>query len=364
MDREDRFQFVNQRWRPVFDLTNDEVRGRSIYDFFPKAVADAMAENNRRVLSTRAAAEAEEVVPHPDGDHTYISVKVPLFDGVDNAYPVCGISTDITERKRAEVELRRAKEAAERAREAKSEFPRHAQPRAAHAADARAAGVSLMERDPALPGGVPPGRDDDPAERGAREPADLRPARPDPHHQGEAATRPDEVDLHLVVRAPLHVCLREGAAPVTPELRAARHTVRGDPIRLQQVFWNLVSNAMKFTPPDGSITVRSSNVDDGGGGRVRVEVVDTGAGIPPDVLARLFSAFEQGEAHTARPQAGLGLGLAISRRLAEAHGGTVTAASEGRGRGSTFTVELPVVDAPLSSPAPQCPAGIPIAPKD
>jgi CheY-like chemotaxis protein len=125
------------------------------------------------------------------------------------------------------------------------------------------------------------------------------------------------------------------------DLGATRHTVRGDSTRLQQVFWNLINNAIKFTPQDGTITVRSENISDE---RVRVEVSDTGAGIDRQVIPRLFNAFEQGEIRAARQQAGLGLGLAISKKLAEAHGGTITAASAGRGRGATFTVDLPAVD--------------------
>ena len=101
------------------------------------------------------------------------------------------------------------------------------------------------------------------------------------------------------------------------------------------------NNAQKFTPQEGTVTVRSS---DAPGGRVRVEVIDTGAGIDAAVLPRLFNAFEQGNVRAGRMQAGLGLGLAISKRLTEAHGGTIGASSEGRGRGSTFTVELPLAE--------------------
>src|SRR5205085_12231240 len=110
-----------------------------------------------------------------------------------------------------------------------------------------------------------------------------------------------------------------------------------------------VNNAAKFTGPDGTITVRS---EDAPGGRVRVEVSDTGAGIDPAVLPKLFNAFEQGDVRAGRQQAGLGLGLAISRRLAEAHGGTISAHSEGRGCGATFAVELPAADAPPPAAAP------------
>jgi CheY-like chemotaxis protein len=111
---------------------------------------------------------------------------------------------------------------------------------------------------------------------------------------------------------------------------------------MQQVFWNLLSNAQKFTSRDGTITIRSRNTDDGG---IEVQVSDTGVGIEPDLLPRLFNAFEQGNATAATRRKGLGLGLAISKALVVAHGGTLVALSEGRGRGSTFTVRLPTVAA-------------------
>jgi PAS domain S-box-containing protein len=176
--------------------------------------------------------------------------------------------------------------------------------------------------------------------------------------QGKLQLEEQQVDLHLVVRSAVEICRREQSARLAVELGAARHTVVGDATRLQQVLWNLVNNAQKFTPPDGVITVRSS---DAGPGRVRVEVSDTGAGIDPSVLPRLFNAFEQGEARVSRQQAGLGLGLTISKKLAEAHGGTITAFSEGRGRGATFTVELPVVDALAPQAKPPRPARLPAA---
>jgi CheY-like chemotaxis protein/nitrogen-specific signal transduction histidine kinase len=148
-----------------------------------------------------------------------------------------------------------------------------------------------------------------------------------------------DVDLHSIVRAAIDICQREASAKLVLELKARRHVVRGDTTRLQQIFWNLVSNAEKFTGPEGTITVRTLEAP---GNRVRVQIIDTGSGIDPSILPRLFNVFEQGDARVMRQQAGLGLGLAISRKLTEAHGGTIAAASEGRGRGATFTVELPL----------------------
>jgi signal transduction histidine kinase len=125
---------------------------------------------------------------------------------------------------------------------------------------------------------------------------------------------------------------------ITTSLEAARHQLPGDAMRLQQVFGNLLQNAAKFTPEGGAITVRSRDVENGG---VAVELVDTGIGITPEALEKIFDPFEQGNPDLARRYGGLGLGLAISRNLVQAHGGRLSAFSDGPGRGATFTVEFP-----------------------
>jgi CheY-like chemotaxis protein len=113
------------------------------------------------------------------------------------------------------------------------------------------------------------------------------------------------------------------------------------------VFWNLLSNAVKFTPEDGTIGVRSW-IDEPGW--LAVEISDTGIGIDPELLPRIFDAFEQGEARAAtRFGAGLGLGLAISRAIVEYHGGTLEAHSGGPGCGATFRVRLPLLSVPAGA---------------
>ena len=115
--------------------------------------------------------------------------------------------------------------------------------------------------------------------------------------------------------------------------------VSGDPDRLQQVVWNLVSNAVKFTPRNGRVQVRLERVNS----NVEIVVSDTGIGIRPDFLPYVFERFRQAEAGTTRKTGGLGLGLAIVRHIVEMHGGTVDASSEGEGEGATFRVRLPVM---------------------
>jgi signal transduction histidine kinase len=117
--------------------------------------------------------------------------------------------------------------------------------------------------------------------------------------------------------------------------------VWGDATRLQQVVWNLLSNAIKFTPRDGTVRVSVRSTDTG----VRIEVADTGMGIAPDVLPKIFERFHQADPSTTRSEGGLGLGLAIVRQIVELHGGTVEAMSPGLGGGTTMIVNLPPAEA-------------------
>jgi signal transduction histidine kinase/FixJ family two-component response regulator len=151
------------------------------------------------------------------------------------------------------------------------------------------------------------------------------------------------LDLTALVQAAVDA-LRPSAdtkrITVTVTVDAAAKWVSGDAVRLQQVVWNLVNNAIKFTPKGGTIDVTLSRV----GTDVQFIVADTGEGIAADFLPHVFERFRQAEGSTTRRHGGLGLGLALVRHLVEAHGGTVHAHSDGQGRGSIFTVTLPVHD--------------------
>ena len=120
-----------------------------------------------------------------------------------------------------------------------------------------------------------------------------------------------------------------------------------DPARMQQVVWNLLSNALKFTPEGGSVTIGVSVADT----TLSLRVTDTGAGIRPDFLPYVFDRFRQEDGATTRAHGGLGLGLSIVRHLVELHGGEVRAESEGEGKGSAFMVSLPLAQAPAMTSA-------------
>jgi CheY-like chemotaxis protein len=167
----------------------------------------------------------------------------------------------------------------------------------------------------------------------------------------------DLLDSARIITGKLRI--EPGPVDLVPALEAALDTVRpaaeakgvklvadfgplqeqalGDSTRLQQVVWNLLSNAIKFTPEGGRVELRIEGAAD----NVRITVSDTGQGIEPDFLPFVFDRFRQADPSSARRYGGLGLGLSLVKHLVELHGGTITAASEGAGRGATFTVTLP-----------------------
>ncbi|HXE52160.1 MAG TPA: HAMP domain-containing sensor histidine kinase [Tepidisphaeraceae bacterium] len=163
---------------------------------------------------------------------------------------------------------------------------------------------------------------------------------------GGAQLKAERIDLHDPLLEAVQVCQPEAVEKnidLALRLFALNSHVCGDPMRLDQVFWNLIRNAIKFTPMGGRISVSTC---DGPEGRVIVEVTDTGIGIDPEHLSAIFGAFQQGGKDIASRFGGMGLGLAICQALTDAHRGTLSAASPGVGKGATFRVCLPTVPPP------------------
>jgi signal transduction histidine kinase len=165
------------------------------------------------------------------------------------------------------------------------------------------------------------------------------------------------VDLQATVCAAVETLRATADAKrITLETDVQPSTMTGDQPRLRQVVTNLLENAIKFTPDAGTVWVTLTTDD----GRCTVVVRDTGAGIAPGVLPHIFERFRQGDSSTTRAHGGLGIGLAITKHIVDAHGGTIDAASDGPGLGATFTVQLPCQGPPpewsaASSPAPTPP---------
>ena len=167
--------------------------------------------------------------------------------------------------------------------------------------------------------------------------------------------RATTVDVHQKIREVLEICRSDAEAKqlsLVTDLSADHHLVRADPARFQQIVWNLLRNAVKFTPAGGRVTIRTLNDE----AKIRLTVADTGIGMDAGTLPGIFEAFEQGSEKITREFGGLGLGLAITRALVELHGGRISATSPGRGQGATFHFEMPIEKAP---PAPDAAARVP-----
>jgi signal transduction histidine kinase len=165
---------------------------------------------------------------------------------------------------------------------------------------------------------------------------------------GKLALRTQDADALDILREAIRICsddITRRRIHLVEQHEAASTALHADPARLQQVFWNLIANATKFTPEGGEISVRTVNEGDA----LIVEIRDTGIGIEPQRLESIFDAFAQGGRGSS---AGLGLGLAICKALVELHGGVISAQSDGPGTGAVFTVRVPVATAAASSPPP------------
>ncbi len=174
---------------------------------------------------------------------------------------------------------------------------------------------------------------------------------------GKLRIEPGPVDLVPVLEAALDTVRSAAEAKgvtLVADFGPLPEQVLGDSTRLQQVVWNLLTNAVKFTPEGGRVELRMEGAADS----VRITVSDTGKGIEPEFLPFVFDRFRQADPSIARRYGGLGLGLSLVKHLVELHGGTITAASEGAGRGATFTVTLPrrqleFIEAPPPAVAPR-----------
>ena len=173
----------------------------------------------------------------------------------------------------------------------------------------------------------------------------------------------DVMDVHEAIRQAVGMCQAElllSNLKVVLELSARSHFTLADETRIMQVFWNLITNAAKFTPQGGRMEILTRNESPvsryPSSERLIIEVRDTGIGIEPETVSRIFEPFEQGDASYRKRFGGLGLGLAISRGIVEAHGGVMTASSPGRGEGATFRLEFSAVPSRSLSPLASLPS--------
>lgn len=289
--------------------------------------------------------------------------RVPVLLGVAlvTREPVSWIAfaLDLTEMKRVHQELRAAKEAAEAANSAKDQFLAMLSHELRTPLMPVLMSVSAFAEDPALTREL---REElallrRSIELEARLIDDLLDLTR--ITKGKLLLECDTLDVHAVLRDVANLLRGDAAAKqiaVVLELSSPRSHVHGDSARLEQIFCNLVTNALKFTPQGGHLRIASRLAPDAEN-VIELRFADDGIGIEPEMLAEIFNAFEQGGDSTTRRFGGLGLGLAISKALVEMHGGAISAASAGAGHGAEFTLRLPLVSAAAVTPPAAQPAG-------
>ncbi|WP_437830380.1 AAA family ATPase [Sorangium sp. So ce1153] len=350
-DLEGRYLMINRRYAEVFHVSEQAIVGRTDSDVFPSELADAFRAVDHEVVATGAALQAEDEVPQDDGLHTYISLKYPLCNAAGQPYAVCGISTDITERKQAEAE-RQARKTAEAENRAKTEFLRNMSHELRTPLNAILGYAQILKRSPGLE---------------ERQATGLNTIQQSGQHlltlindlldlakieagKIELYPRPIHLSAFLTVVADIIRVRAEQKSlhfvyEVTPHLPRA---ALADEKRLRQVLLNLLGNAVKFTDRGRVRFGVQALSQDGTAARLRFEVEDTGVGMAPEQLAKLFQPF--GRVGEVRRRAGTGLGLMISRQLVHLMGSEIHVESRpGEGSRFWFEVTLPVAEiaAPL-----------------
>jgi PAS domain S-box-containing protein len=348
-DAEGRYLFANRQFEKVFGLSRERVIGKLDEEVLPPAAARTLRGDDLLVVEARAPRELEETIPASDGPHTYISLKFPLLDASDVAYGVCCVATDITERKRAEEALQRAREAAERERrlneavQARDQFLAIASHELKTPLTALELQISSLRR---LTKSKPEATVSDEKVQSRFEKIAGQVGRLSALIEniidigritsGRLKLAPTRIDLGELVRAVLEraqdAILRSGSEVALGV--AAPVIGTWDRLRLETVVTHLVSNAVKF----GSgkpIEIAIDAADD----RAALRVRDHGIGISVDDQKRIFERFER--AVSERHYGGFGIGLWVARQIVEAHGGKIQVLSR-HGGGSEFRVELPL----------------------
>ena len=301
-------------------------------------------------FDTRRPFRSEYRIRRADGESRWLIEQAnPLFEGPGGSFSgYIGSCVDITEAKQLQTEReetlkaeRTAREEAERVGRLKDEFLATVSHELRTPLNAILGWATLLRR--LEPGSADHVRGLETIERNARVQGQIIADLLDMSRiiSGKVPLDVQAIDLNDVVNAALDAVRLSIEAKklrmrVTLDARAGR--LRGDPGRLQQVFWNLLTNAVKFTPSGGRIDVVMERVNS----HVEVSVEDSGMGIKPDFLAFVFDRFRQADSSTTRRHGGLGLGLSIVKHLVELHGGSVRVKSAGEGQGATFVVALPI----------------------
>jgi PAS domain S-box-containing protein len=355
-----RFVSANGLTDSFFGLEPGKLEGRTAQQI--KAPPEMLATWNERFRECMATGRPVRFEYRGICASSPAWVAATLSPMMNSERALCSfIVEDITERKRTEEDLRKAKELAEAASHAKDRFLAVLSHELRTPLTPALIAVSSLVESKSFPSIMPTlemiRRNIELEARLIDDLLDLSRI-----VRGRLRLEYEVVDVHQAIRRSMEICRDEtliSGLHVLTELKAPQHHVSADHARVMQVIWNLIRNAAKFTPSGGRLTIRTSNFTAPAGDRtalgaasgLAVEFEDTGVGIEPTLLTRIFNPFEQGDEPLRGRAGGLGLGLAISRSLAEAMGGRLVASSPGRGQGSVFRLELAIVAAPLASRA-------------
>jgi PAS domain S-box-containing protein len=344
ISRDFRFVDVNPAMCGILQQPRDFLVGRPIFDFVPAERTDESAEIFKR-LELHGVWRGVFPLKRADGPLVYLDWSLSTYSD-RNAW--LAIVSDITGRLQAErereeslVSERAARGDAERANRLKDDFLATLSHELRTPLNAIVGWAQLLKLGQLSPSDAKEAVDaiDRNAKIQAQMIADLLDV--SRITSGKLSLEVEQVDPAMTVEAAIVVVAPAAEAKgicLTKVLDPQAGPVAGDPARLQQVVWNLVNNAVKFTPNGGKIEVRLERVNS----HIEISVADTGQGISADLLPWIFERFRQGDAPSTRVHGGLGLGLAIAKQLVEIHGGTIRAESSGEEKGAKFTVSLPV----------------------
>jgi len=340
----------NDGARRIFGYSEEEVVGQPINILIPDDRQDEEPKIIERLKRGERVDHYQTVRVRKDGQKIDLSLTIsPIRNALGQIIGASKIARDITEHIRLQAERERllqqaqtAREQAEKANRVKDEFVATVSHELRTPLNAILGWSSMLLSDKLK--GADARRGLETIERNARLQAQLIEDILDVSRSISGKLRLDikPVELISVIRAAVDA-VRPAAQGKDIQLQllldpAADH-VQADATRMQQIIWNLLANAIKFTPKRGFVQVKLDRVES----RAQVTVTDTGEGISPDFLPFIFNRFQQGDGTTTRRHGGLGLGLAIARHLVEMHGGTIEAASEGVDKGATFTIAFPLV---------------------
>ena len=349
IDEETQTEYVNQRLSQMLGYPAEEILGRSLFDFMDQADGIA-AQEKLDWLKGEGSDLKEGRLRCKDGSYIWTLISARAIFGEENQFlGAIAMLTDITDRKRTESERDRllqleqlARAEAEAANRIKDEFLAVLSHELRSPLNPILGWAKLLQSrkfdEKALKKALQT------IERNAKLQAQLIEDLLDVSRilQGKLNLNMIPVNLASTIEATMEtVRLAAEAKAIQIEMMLDRTVgkVLGDSARLQQVLWNLLLNAVKFTPTGGQVNVRLECID----AQAQITVSDTGKGIDPDFLPHVFDYFRQGDSTTTRKFGGLGLGLAIARHLVEMHGGTVGAQSLGEDKGASFTVSLPLI---------------------